>query len=227
MYKKLRKIDLICLITMIVQILLIVLALLNSSVIFKIISVLFIPVTLIMIVLSNKKTKSTKVNKTIIAENYEEWEKKFKINILPRLNMNEDIKKVDLVAGEISLFSKEDLLKEQVGYVYDSQKNIINEWIGINYVVIGRDSTCGDSIIMDSSYKQLPIYTMQHDDWSTLKLISNSYDEFLKIMSILQKEKIGINTPLEKRINILNKISIISTNNLDSWKTFLSIDEEK
>ena len=67
---------------------------------------------------------------------------------------------------------------------------------------------------------------MQHDDWSTLKPISDSYDEFLKIMSILQQEKIDINTSLKKRINILKKISKISTNNLDSWKTILSIDEE-
>ncbi len=219
--KNVRKIDLICLITMIVQILLAILSSLNL--VFGIIFVLFMPVTFIMIVLSNKKTK---VNKPIIAENYKEWEKKFNIHILPKLNINEDIKKVDLVAGEIYLFSKENLLKEQIGYVYDYQKNIINEWIGINFVIIGYDSTCGDPIIMDSNYKQLPIYTMQHDDWSTLKPISDSYDEFLKIMSILQQEKIDINTSLKKRINILKKISKISTNNLDSWKTILSIDEE-
>ena len=52
---------------------------------------------------------------TAAIKNYEEWESNFSNKILPALNINEDIKEADLIAGEIYLFSKDKILNEQIG----------------------------------------------------------------------------------------------------------------
>jgi len=223
---KLRKIDIVCLFIGIVQILLVILAQLDLSKVLKVMAVVMMPVTIILIILSNKKTKSN-IRENNVFKSYDEWENSFNNSILSVLNINEDIKEADLVAGEIYLFSKNQLLKEQIGYVYDLEKNMIKDWIGENYVVIGHDSTCGDPIILDISNEKFPIYSMFHDDWSTLEKIADSYDEFLKIIKIIKKGKLNLNTPIEKRIEVLNKIAVISSKSLNYWESSLGIEEEE
>ena len=101
---------------------------------------------------------------------------------VPSKIFDRDINKVDMGLSDIYLCSKDEIEDAQIGFRVDNEGNPIKEWIGDNYVVIGDDSCCGDPIITDVSNDKLPVYTMFHDDWSTLQQIATDFDQYIEIL---------------------------------------------
>ena len=92
------------------------------------------------------------------------------------------INDVEIGLNTIHLFKKNEIDEAQIGYRTNQDGIKIKEWIGDNYYVIGEDSMCGDPIIVDVIKKELPVYTMFHDDWNTMRLIAESLDEYINIL---------------------------------------------
>ena len=105
---------------------------------------------------------------------------------LPKKLFERDIESVNCGLSDIYFFKENSIEKEQAGYRFNGLTGEpIEEWIGDNYYVIGIDSCCGDPIIVDVSKEELPIYYMFHDDWSSLQLIAESFDQFLEILHLI------------------------------------------
>lgn len=98
---------------------------------------------------------------------------------------------LELGINEIWLCSNEkELAEEQKGYAINGiTGELIKEWFGENYVVIGNDSMCGDPFIVKTDEENLPVYFMFHDDWESLDMVSKSFDDFIKILDLLKEEK--------------------------------------
>lgn len=130
--------------------------------------------------------------------------------------------------SEIIFFEKQNIDAGQSGFRYAGfSDEIIDEWPGNEYVIIGYDPTggCGpDPYIMKTNEKELPIYWLMTDsgDWKNPDKIANSFEDFIKIINCLNKNLNSDNNPNKELI--LNEISQINSNeNMWYWKNLLEI----
>ena len=141
------------------------------------------------------------------------------------------LKKLYIGELDITFFEKENIDASQYGFRYnDLLDEMINEWPGNEYVIIGYDSTAGcgpDTYIMKTDEKELPIYWLMTagGDWKNPNKIANSFNDFVKII-----ECINENLNSEKELNkelILSEIAKNNSNeNMEYWKNLLEHDVE-
>jgi len=107
---------------------------------------------------------------------------------VPEKIFNIDINDIEVGLSDIHIYGKDEIEEAQAGYRYNELTGeLIEDWIGEKYVVIGNDSCCGDPIIAKIDEEELPIYSMFHDDWSSLQIIANSLDQFINILKKLDE----------------------------------------
>lgn len=89
---------------------------------------------------------------------------------------------------DIILYSLEQSEKEQIGYSISRSGEPLygfeeGDWQE-GWYVIGRESGCGDPIIIDLNDHELPIYTAMHGQgtWNEI-ILADSYEEFLAILN--------------------------------------------
>lgn len=139
------------------------------------------------------------------------------------------LKKLYIGELDIIFFKRENIDAGQIGFRYTGFFNeigeIIDEWPGNEYVIIGYDSTAGcgpDPYIMKTDEKELPIYWLMTDggDWKNPDKIANSFNDFIKIIDCINKN-LNSKNQLNKEL-ILNEISKINLNeNMEYWKSLL------
>lgn len=84
---------------------------------------------------------------------------------VPEKIFNIDINDIEVGLSDIHIYGKDEIEEAQAGYRYNELTGeLIEDWIGEKYVVIGNDSCCGDPIIAKIDEEELPIYSMFHDD---------------------------------------------------------------
>lgn len=144
------------------------------------------------------------------------------------------LKKLYIGELDIIFFERENIDAGQIGFRYTGFFNeieeIIDEWPGNEYVIIGYDSIAGcgpDPYIMKTDEKELPIYWLMTDggDWKNPDKIANSFNDFIKIIDCIN-ENLNSKNQLNKEL-ILNEISKINLNeNMEYWKSLLENDIE-
>lgn len=100
---------------------------------------------------------------------------------------NRSLDFVNVGLSDIELYSREEIEDVQNEYRYlkrNGEKN--KSWIGEEYVVIGIDTCCGDPIIAKVDDEKIPIYYMMHGISRSLELISDSFDNFMKILELIE-----------------------------------------
>ena len=134
-----------------------------------------------------------------------------------------------LPIGELDIifFEKENIDAGQHGFRYDDlHDEVINEWIGNEYVIIGYDSTAGcgpEPYIMKTDEKELPIYWLMTDgsNWKNPNKIANSFNDFTKIIECINKNLDSNNNPNKELI--LKEIAKINlNNNMKYWEMLLT-----
>ncbi|MDR2012676.1 MAG: SMI1/KNR4 family protein [Rhodanobacter sp.] len=81
--------------------------------------------------------------------------------------------------GGIEFFSLAALKKEQAGYV---GSNWNKSWL-----VLARETACGDPIFIDQSQTQLPVYTAMHGEGSwELTPVASSWSQFLAALEFIR-----------------------------------------
>ena len=141
------------------------------------------------------------------------------------------LKKMYIGELDVVFFEKGNIDVGQYGFRYnDLRDEIINEWPGNEYVIIGYDSTAGcgpDPYIMKTDEKELPIYWLMTDggDWKNPNKIANSFNGFIKIIECIN-ENLNSENELNKEL-ILSEIAKINSNeNMEYWKNLLEHDVE-
>ena len=129
----------------------------------------------------------------------------------------------NIVTGVIELSNGNDFDELQEGYRYNKSGEI-TDWIGDNYYIIGLDSTMGDPYITDINKEELPIYTMYHDDWKSLRQISKDFNTFAKILKALNECHLNLKSSNEDSLNALKIISDIENEYIDYWQELLMIE---
>ena len=123
---------------------------------------------------------------------------------VPEKIFNVEVNDVEIGLSEIHIYEKDEIEDAQAGYRYNGLTGeVIEEWFGEEYIVIGNDSCCGDPIIAKVDEEEIPIYFMFHDDWSSLQLIASSLEQFVDILKKLEE------TDLEDKdecVNVLEDI---------------------
>ena len=93
---------------------------------------------------------------------------------------------IEVGAHNLCMYSREDLDEAQVGFRVDAEGNKLDNWIGDEYFVIGYDSGNGNPIIVKVDEEQIPVYTMKKDNKKSLRLIVDTYDEFIDILKLIE-----------------------------------------
>lgn len=107
------------------------------------------------------------------------------INI-PYQIFDRNINEVNISFNGIYLFSKDEIHEAQLGFTIGPDGNDNPDWlelIGTNCLIIGIDTCCGDPIFIDTDDKELPVYSVFHDDWDMVDKIANSFQQFLNILT--------------------------------------------
>ena len=141
---------------------------------------------------------------------------------IPKKIFEERIDRVQIIGGMISMCSEDDFNKEQEGYRYNSS-GIIEDWIGDNYYIIGRDSTLGDPIITDINDEKLPVYSMYSDDWGSLSQIASDYETFIKILKKIKEYNLNLNTTKEVAEKLIEEIRMIENKYIKYWEDLLTV----
>ena len=81
--------------------------------------------------------------------------------------------------------------KTQVGFRVDTKGYKIKQWIGNQYFIVGGYGQLGDVLVTDLSNDNFPIYALEHDNWKNIQKISNSVEDFSKIISLINKTNIN------------------------------------
>lgn len=135
-----------------------------------------------------------------------------------------NINDVKIGVSEIHLYLKDELEKAQIGYRVDNNGNKIEEWIGDNYIVIGKDYCCGDPIIMDISDGKLPVYNMFHDDWNSLQKIADNFEQYIDILKKIDETNLSDEKEKNKLISIIKKI--VSSDAEEYWNSIIQVAYE-
>lgn len=139
------------------------------------------------------------------------------------------LKKLYIGELDIIFFERENIDAGQIGFRYTGCFNeigeIIDGWLGNEYVIIGYDSTAGcgpDPYIMKTDEKELPIYWLMTDggDWNNPDKIANSFNDFIKIIACINENLNSENEPNKELI--LSEIRKINSNeNMEYWENLL------
>ena len=94
------------------------------------------------------------------------------------------------VSDDVSLYPENIFEKVQFGYRVDENGYKNKEWLGEQYYIVGGYGFLGDVLVVDVNDKNLPIYALQHDDWSKFEKIANSVEDFSKIINLINNTDI-------------------------------------
>lgn len=130
---------------------------------------------------------------------------------------------LELAYNDLSIGDIEEFDDMQLGFRVDEKGNSISEWIGNEYYVVGFESACGDPILVKSDEKELSIYFMIHDDWSTLEKIANSVEDFSKILDIISQYDMQDEKEAEK---LIKKIEKIAPKGCTYWTILIKTENE-
>lgn len=106
---------------------------------------------------------------------------------IPSELFERNIEDITVGLSDIHLYAKNEIEDAQIGYSKDGNGKKLENWIGDNFLVIGHDSCCGDPIIVDLNEEKLPVYSMFHDDYSSLQKITNSFKEYINILNEIEE----------------------------------------
>ncbi|MBQ7410480.1 MAG: hypothetical protein IJW20_03755 [Clostridia bacterium] len=124
------------------------------------------------------------------------------INV-PEKIFDRNFEEVDVGVSTLSFYKKDEIEDAQIGFRYDNNKKEIKKWKGKEYVVIGNDSALGDPIIAKVDEKDIPIYSMFHDDWSSFEKVAESFEQYIGILEMIEK------TDLHRRDKIIDLLDDI------------------
>lgn len=140
---------------------------------------------------------------------------------VPEKIFNIDINDVEVGLSEIHIHSKDEIENAQAGYRYNGLTGeVIEEWIGDEYIVIGNDSCCGDPIIAKIDEEKLPIYSMFHDDWSSLQIIANNLEQYINILKKLDETDLEDKEECKKIVEIIKKE--VPNTSVDYWEGLIA-----
>ena len=93
----------------------------------------------------------------------------------------------DLLIGlnQFRFYNKDDIGEGQIGYRCNADYVKLDDWIGDNYFVIGYEIILGDLILVNVDDSKLPIYSLVRDDFSICYKISNSIEDYHKILNMI------------------------------------------
>lgn len=156
-------------------------------------------------------------------------ELKEKLQILKR-----ESEKIEEFAN-FRIFNLDDLEEGQVGYSIDSDGNSLvsneegswkDEWI-----VIGRETLCGDPIIVDINEVEFPIFKLMHGmgEWSGGSYLSESIEKFTneikEVNNFIYEKSMGNTTPritCNSLDNLINEIiKEDEDGDIDKWRFIL------
>ena len=110
---------------------------------------------------------------------------------IPKSLFTRSMEDLSLERAELHFFSEEEIEDAQIGYRVDSDGNPIPEWRGDNYLVFGEDTFIGDPLIVDTADKNMPVYSMFHDDWSNFVKVANSYKQFFELLDKVKSSNLA------------------------------------
>ena len=102
----------------------------------------------------------------------------------------------------------------QLGYRVDANGFKNKEWLGNQYFIVGGYGGFGDSLVVDVSDDNFPIYALEHDNWDNFEKISNSFEDFVKIISLIESVDFSNKEQCEKL-----KMDISKIINCKFWNT--------
>lgn len=139
---------------------------------------------------------------------------------LPEKIFNIDINDIEIGLSDIHIYGKYEIEEAQAGYRYNELTGeTIEDWIGEEYIVIGNDSCCGDPIIVKINEEKLPIYSMFHDDWSSLQIIADSLEQFINILKKLDKTDLQNKEECNKALEVIKKA--VPNNSFNYWESLI------
>ena len=140
---------------------------------------------------------------------------------MDRLNKIFNAAPIDIEVGvsDLYIYTKEEFEDAQIGYRVDTDNNIIENWVGDNFYVVGNDSCCGDPFIVDISDPNLPIYYMFHDDWSSLTQITESFEEFVDTIELIRKYNLSEDSEVEELLDQIRDYAY----NVEYWEDLINI----
>lgn len=119
-----------------------------------------------------------------------------------------NIETVEVGISDFYLYPKNEIIEAQAGFRYNAEtKELIKDWIGDNYMVIGYDSAGGDPFITDVSSTELPVFTMIHDDWSSLEKITDSFENYISILKMIKETDLSDKDKKDKLLSDINKLN--------------------
>jgi hypothetical protein len=114
----------------------------------------------------------------------------------------------DPMYGEgLGIYSENDFDEIQLGYRVDSNGFKNKRWLGNQYFVVGGYGGLGDSLVVDASDDSFPIYALEHDNWDNFEKISNSFEDFVKIISLIENVDFNNKDQCEKLKLDISKIT--------------------
>ena len=147
---------------------------------------------------------------------------------------------IEFYYGPLEFFNENNIDENQEGFRYNANTGeIIEEWTGDEYVIIGFDYSAGcgpDPFIVKTDEKELPVFWLMTDggDWANPTFISSSLKNFNKIINILSEYKdLFYHRSLSKEIadEIINRIEEVegTDNLLEYWVDLVNsaVDEEE
>ena len=78
---------------------------------------------------------------------------------------------------------------------------------------------CGDPIIAKIDEEKIPIYSMFHDNWSSLQIISDSLDQFIIILKKLKETNLKDKAECEKILEDIKKS--VPDISFDYWENLI------
>jgi hypothetical protein len=105
--------------------------------------------------------------------------------------------------GGIEFFSPDDVADEQKGYGGP-------DW-NPTWLVIARESACGDPIFIDRSSRLLPVYTaaIGMGEWEPV-VVADSWDKFVMALNLIRPYAVGREHPVGLKENPLSHAEQVS-----------------
>ena len=140
---------------------------------------------------------------------------------IPEKLLNIEINDVEIGLSDIHIYGRNEIEKAQAGYRYNGLTGeLIEDWIGEEYLVVGNDSCCGDPIIAKIDEEEIPIYSMFHDDWSSLQIIAHSLEQFINILKKLDGTNLENKEECKKLLEDIKKE--VPNTSSDYWEGLIA-----
>ena len=79
-------------------------------------------------------------------------------------------------------------------------------------------------IITDLSNEKLPVYSMFHDDWSSLQQISIDFEQYIEILNKIDEADIGNENEKDKLISYIK--AIVPEEGIEYWESLIQVGYE-